>query len=842
MGESRESGRAVERRRLYSTALQRFSLWAQATEARKGRGLVLLVLVAFFPAFTGGFVWDDVILVAEPLIRRVDGIVSIWFAPSELDSEFHYWPVTYMTFWIEHKLWGLHPAGYHAVNIVLHALNTVLLWRVLVRLAVPGAWLVAAVFAVHPVHVESVAWIIERKDLLSALFYLGAVHVWLRFTDMPGLSRYLFSLALFALALLSKSIAVTLPPTLLIIQWWRHGRLTWRDAVRVAPFLVLAVGITLADLALYRDRAYLPFDYSLVERALIAARALWMYVYQLAWPVHLPVLYPRWEVHTGDILGWLALAALLGLAIVLWCARGRVGRGPFAAAMFFAVTLSPVLGFVDFSFMRIAFVADRFQYLASIGPLALLGVVFHGAVRGRFLRRPGSPGAVFLAGAILLVLGVMSWRQAGIYRDDLVFARHVATLAPRHYFGQMMLSGAMNGSGYHDKALEAARRAVDLSRGIRGYSQGEVDLTLGDALLAQDHPGEAEVILRRSLASWPRGREAGRRFELARSLVRQARYDQALEIYRKLIADDPGNDVTHLQSGIANLQSGRYEAAVESFSRALPLVRHVNNEPALHALTGEALHKLGRLNAAAERLDQALALRPGHIRFLLARADLEADRIRAAGVLVSDSGHSAEQGPTAGADADTAGHDAWLAEALDRCKALIEREPENPLVRVLLGTVLLRLEQFEAAEAALDNAFSLAPSRPIAREAHRVMGQVREKQGRPEDAARHYRSVLDIDPLDAEALEPLAAIRFADARFEDALALYRRLVKVRPFVAGAHLRLGMTLHRLGRYSGALAALGRALELAPGSEETRELRDRVREALRSRGAGPGSSPG
>ncbi len=826
---------------VFAVAFRRLASWAQASEARKGRGLVLLVLIAYFPAFSGGFVWDDVILVAEPLIRRVDGIVSIWFAPSELNSEFHYWPVTYTSFWIEHKLWGLHPAGYHAVNIVLHALNTVLLWRVLVRLLVPGAWLVAAVFAIHPVHVESVAWIIERKDLLSALFYLGAVHVWLRFTETPGLSRYLFSLALFALALLSKSIAVTLPPTLLIIQWWLHGRVTWRDAARVAPFLALAVGITLADLALYQDRAYLPFDYSLVERALIAARALWMYVYQLAWPVHLPVFYPRWEVHTGDILGWLALAALVSLGVMLWCARGRIGRGPFAAGLFFAVTLSPVLGFVDFSFMRIAFVADRFQYLASIGPLALLGVVFHRAGRLRFL---GQPGTVVAAGVILLALGVLSWQQAGIYRDGLVFARHVAASSPRHYFGQIILSGALNGSGYHDKALEAARRAVDLSMGISGYSQGEVDLTLGNALLAQDHPGEAEAVLRRSLASWPRGREAGRRLELARALVRQTRYDEALGIYRKLIADDSGNDVAHLQNGIALFQSGRYEAAVESFSRALPVVRHVNNEPALHSLTGEALHKLGGFGAAASHLDQALALRPGHIRLLLARADLEADRIRAAGVSVSDSGHSTEQGPTPRADADTAGHDAWLAEAQDRCKALIEREPEHPLVRVLLGTVLLRLEQFEAAEAALDKAFSLAPSRPIAREAHRVMGQVREKQGRTEDAARHYRSALDVDPLDAEALEPLAAIRFADARFEDALALYRRLVKVRPFVAGAHLRLGMTLHRLGRYSDALAALGRALELAPGSEEARELRDRVREALRSRGAGsgPGSSPG
>ncbi len=781
-----------------ATAFCRLASWAQASEGRKGRGLVLLAILAYFPAFCGGFVWDDWILVTEPLIRRLDGVVSIWLAPSELKHEHHYWPVTYTSFWLEHRLWGLHPAGYHAVNIVLHALNSVLAWRLLVRLEVPCAWFAAAVFAVHPVHVESVAWIIERKDLLSALFYLGAVHVWLRFTVAPGAGRYLLCLAFFALALLSKSIAVTLPAALLLLQWWREGHVTWRDAVRVAPFLAVAAGVTFADLALYRDSAYLPFDYSFVERALIAARALWIYVYQLAWPVHLPVLYPRWEVHTGDILGWLALAALVCLGVMLWRVRGRIGRGPFAAALFFAVTLSPVLGFVDFGFMRIAFVADRFQYLASIGPLALLGVVFHGAVRGRFSNRPRAPWAVLLAGVILLALGVLSWRQAGIYRDDLVFARHIAASSPRHYFGQILLSGALNGSGYHDEALGAARRAVDFSKGLRGYSQGEVDVALGGALLAQDHPDEAEVVLRRSLASWPKGRNTEWRLELAQALVRQARYDEALEIYRTTIMDDHDNDVAHLRNGIAFFQSGRYEAAIASFSRALSVVRHPDNEPALHALTGEALHKLGRFDAAAARFDQALASRPGHVRFLIARADLEIDRMRAAGISSSDGGHSAEQGPATRADAGTTGPDAWLAEARDRCKALIEREPEHPLVRVLLGAALLRLEKFEAAEAALDKAFSLAPSRPVAREAHRVMGQVREKQGRTEDAARHYRSALDIDPLDAEALERLAALRFADARFEDALPLYRRLVKVWPFVAEAHLRLGMTLHRLGR--------------------------------------------
>ena len=820
------------RRPSVSTAFWRLSQWAQASEARKGRGLVLLALTVYLPAFSGGFVWDDWILVTEPLIRRVDGIVSIWFAPWEIRHEDHYWPLVYTSFWIEHKLWDLHPVGYHAVNIALHALNSVLVWRLLLRLAVPGAWLVGAVFAAHPVHVESVAWIIERKDLLSAVFYLAAVHVWLGFAKTRSSARYLLSLALFLGALLSKSIAVTLPAALLLLDWWRDGRVTWSHVARLAPFFALALVITLADLVFYHGRAGHAFDYSLdyslVERILIAARALWIYVYQLAWPAHLPVFYSRWEVQPGDILGWFALAALVTLSVALWLARGRIGRGPFVGAVFFALTLSPVLGFVNFGFMRIAFVADRFQYLASIGPVAVVvGIAVHrlSRVRPRF-----RAGAIVAAAAALAVLGTLTWRQSEIYRDDVTFARHAVALNPRQPYGQILLSEVLNIAGHYEDALVAAERAIDLTERDGGIDSAAAYAAMGSVLLSQDYPVRAETVIRRSLALWPHGRESERRLVLARSLVRQVRYDEGLELYRELVEDEPGNDVAHLQMGLAYIESGRYEAAVESFDRALPVVRHPDNEPALHALAGEALHKLGRLDAAAARLDQALAIKPGHIRFLLARADLEVDRMHDGGPLTGDGGRPAGQGSTTRTDEVAAGPGAWLAKAQKHGNALIEHEPEHPLARVLLGAVLLRLEQYDAAEAALDYAFSLAPSRPIAREAHRVMGQIRKKQGRSEDAARHYQNALEIHALDAEALERLAALHLEAARHEDALPLHRRLVKATPFVARAHLQLGTTLHRLGRFAEALPAVERALELAPGLEDVRDVRAGIREAL------------
>ena len=211
--------------------------------------LGLLAGVCYLPAMLwGGLIWDDFIWSQSRAVLEWSGLSTIWSWPSRIHREVHYWPLTYTTFWLEHKIWGLAPAGYHVVNVLLHLLNSLLVWRLLLRLAVPGAWVVAAVFAVHPLHVESVAWIIERKDVLSGLFYLAAVLVWLRFLEQPRPWRYGLALLLFVAGLLSKSIVVTLPVALLILQWWKEGRITVRDLRRVAPFFLVALLITAVDL------------------------------------------------------------------------------------------------------------------------------------------------------------------------------------------------------------------------------------------------------------------------------------------------------------------------------------------------------------------------------------------------------------------------------------------------------------------------------------------------------------------------------------------------------------------------------------------------------------------
>lgn len=305
--------------------------------------------------------------------------------------------------------------------------------------------------------------------------------------------------------------------------------------------------------------------------------------------------------------------------------------------------------------------------------------------------------------------------------------------------------------------------------------------------------------------------------EIARSLVRQTRYDEGLALYEELLAEDPGNDLAHLDRGRAFQASGRYEHAVDSFKSALAVVRHPDTEPQLHALIGEALRKQRRFHVAAAHLDKALALNANHIPTLIARSDLEADRRRA----IAAGEWSEPQGPVAGGAATgRRGTDAWLAAARKGCRTVIARKPELALVRVLLGTVLLRMDEYETAAKALKQAFALAPSRPVEREAHRVLGEVREKQGRVDEAAAHYESALDIYPFDAEALERPARLHVREKRYRAALPLHRQLVKVAPFVAETHLELGMILYQMARHSDASRAVERALELAPGLETGR----------------------
>ena len=570
--------------------------------------LGLLVVVPYLPAMLwGGFVWDDRLITNSKPVQDISGLWKIWFSPGAIENEGHYWPLVYTTFWLEHKLWGYAPAGYHVVNVLLHLANTLLLWHLLRRLVVPGAWMVAAVFAVHPLHVESVAWVIERKDVLSGLFYFAAVLMWMRFVEQPNSRRYAWSLALYAAAMLSKSIAVTLPATLLIWHWWKQERVTSVDLLRIVPFCVVGLVITVGDLSFYwlgEAKVLDAIDYSLTERTLIAARALWFYTGKLLWPTNLAVIYPLWDIRIADPLAWGYFIAAVALVVALWRFRHRIGRGPLAGALFFAVTLLPVLGFVEYGYMQYAFVADRFQYLAGIGVMVVvIGMAAYGVGSLPDLWQKGALGVAVVT---LVVLGVLTWRQANIYRDNETLHRHIIALNPQARDAHLNLGIILYKQARHEEALDIARVAV----GQRpDFALAHV--SLGAILNALGRFEEAEAHLRRAIALDPQEKSA--HFDLGTVLYKQAQYEEALEAMSVAIAKRPNYALAHYNLGVILRELDRFEEAEEHLRRAITL--DPRDTEALYSLAALRIDQ-ARYDEALEHLQHLIGIEPGHAKGL----------------------------------------------------------------------------------------------------------------------------------------------------------------------------------------------------------------------------------
>ena len=310
--------------------------------------ILLMTLLFYIPAMRGGYIWDDDDYVTNNLtLRTFDGLRRIWL---ELGAVPQYYPLVHTSFWLEYHLWQLHPFGYHLVNVLLHALNAILLWFILRRLSIPGAWLAAAIFALHPVHVESVAWITERKNVLSGFFYLSAILAYLRFLRLDVISAidryhwgyYILALGLYLCALLSKTVACTMPAMILLLLWWKRDRIGWRNVLLLTPHFAVGVALALTTVWLEKHRVGAQGEewaFSFLERCLIAGRALWFYASKLFWPHKLIFIYPRWQIDAG--IWWQYLFPLAAVAVfpALWFFCKQIGKAPLTAALFFAGTL-----------------------------------------------------------------------------------------------------------------------------------------------------------------------------------------------------------------------------------------------------------------------------------------------------------------------------------------------------------------------------------------------------------------------------------------------------------------------------------------------------------------------
>ena len=652
--------------------------------------LCALVFAALFPALYGGFVWDDKIFAEAKAVQEWSGLWRIWLSPGDIPSEQHYWPLTYSSFWLEHKLWGLNPFSCHLVNILLHLANTLLLWRLLARLTIPGAWLAAALFAVHPVHVEAAAWVITRKDLLATLFSLGCALVWLRFflarDAQPGLRHGAAVALLLVAALLSKSVAVTLPCTLLLLYWLQHGHLPRRVVLWATPLFLITAVITTFDLHFYRMQDPPSYDYSLVERVLIAAQALCFYAGKLLWPTNLTVIYPHWEPVSAR--GWLCLVAVIGVFVLLGCLHRRLGRGPLTGVLFFVLTLLPVLGFVDFSYTPFSFVADRYQYLASAG---LLAIVAAGVVRpARTLPRLSRRG---LQLAVALCLGVLSWmsgQQTGIYRDESHFFRHLIAHNPQAHGAHVNFGMILYRQGRLQEALETLRAPLAWAP-----DDGYIRHSIGVILAELGYQPEAREQLRKALQS-PVVDKPGiidHHWDVAGQAMRGERNEEAALFFQVLAEVQPEQPLAWAGLGEALRGAGHYQEAITALQRALALDPNALTAPDIHVFIARSAEALGQDDTALAHYRQALEKDADFIRALAPLARLQLARQQYAGALAS-------------------------------FRHLTRLDPDDVQAHAGLGTALAELGETEAALHSLQRALALDPKRVDIREQlQRLQGQ-----------------------------------------------------------------------------------------------------------------------
>ena len=735
-------------------------------------------IVAYLPAFSGDFIWNDSDYVTAPDLRPVDGLGRIW---TELGSTQQYYPLLHSAFWAQHRLWGDHPLGYHVVNVLLHAASAVLFalaLRRLLQIAGPGGagpevpggprelprpspepawagteWVAALLFALHPVHVESVAWIAEQKNTLSLAFYLAAALVYLEFDEKRGPRAYAAASVLFICALLSKTMTASLPAALLVAFWWRRGRLEWRrDVLPLLPWL--ALGAACGLFSGWVERSYggargEGFDISAVDRFLVAGRAVCFYAASVILPVRLNFVYPRWTVDAAVWWQWLFPLGVIALGAALWALRRRA-RAPLAAFLFFVGSLFPALGFVNLYGARYSWVWDHWQYLPDLGLLALIAGGLAACLRVVWQHARWLAAACAAASAVLLA--ALTWEHCVMFHDNQTLYRETIARNAGCWMAYNNLGIELDKTpSRRGEAIALYERALSLNPAF-----AEAHNSLGTDL--EETPGsldEAVSHYREALTLKPDFAEA--HFNLGNALGRMGRTQEAIGEFKEALRFKPKYVEAHYNLGNALGASGLTEEAISELGEALRLkpdfaeahnnlglnlskvpgrlddaiaqyeeaLRLDPNIPETHTNLGNALSsKPGRLDEAVGQYREALRLKPDYAdaHFYLANALVQSGKV----------GDAIAQ----------------YEEALRARPSFAEADNNLGMLLCRMGNLHAGLERIEAAIRA----------RPDFAQAHFSRGAALLQMGRRDEAILEYQAVLRLRPGDPSALRVLQFI------------------------------------------------------------------------------------
>ena len=575
------------------------------------------LLVAYWPATNGGFVWDDDMHISgNPALRTLGGLRDIWFKPG---ATCQYYPLSFTAFWAGYHLWGLNTPGYHLLNVLLHGGVAVLLWQVLARLRMRGAWLAGALFALHPVCVMSVAWMTELKNTLSGLFMLGSVWAYLRFAGLGVYERhapdgdgasgcrrrrryYVLCLVLFQLAMFAKTAVSFLPVTLLLVTWWRREKLAWRDVVPLLPMVVIAVALGQVTFAVERSSGAQGAQYhlGLLQRVLISGRSYWFYLGKLLAPCQLTFIYPRWTVAVGAWQQWLYPAGALALLGGLWTWRKRLGKGLFVAMTHFYVTTSMLILLTVLYMTRFSWVSDHWQYYGCMAVMGLAGAGISAVAdrwgAGRAWLLPA------LCGVLLSTLGVLTWRQSRMYADIETLYRVTIDRNPGCWMAHGNLGMVLFKHGQTDEAIAHYRQALRLKPDF-----GEAHNNLGLALIGLGQYDEAVAHCRKALETGPNSADTHNNLGLA--LAGQGEMDEAISHYRKAIALKSDFADPHSNLGNALAARGEIEHAIVQYRQALSIWPDFAEA---HNNLGAALFRLKRVDEAIACFRRAVEIKPDY--------------------------------------------------------------------------------------------------------------------------------------------------------------------------------------------------------------------------------------
>jgi protein O-mannosyl-transferase len=631
-------------------------------------GLFALAVLVYLPVFRAGFIWNDRDYVTSPPLQSVSGLGRIW---ADVGATEQYYPILHSAFWLEHRLWGDAAAGYHWANVLLHATSACLLLTILRRLKIPGSGLAATLFVVHPVCVESVAWIAEQKNTLSTAFYLAALLAYVSYDESRSPRAYLRASVWFGFALLSKSVTATLPAACLVLVWWRRGRIDWQREVRpILPwfFVAAAYGLFTA----WVERTYLgaggaDFMLSPLQRLLLAPRIVWFYFAKLVWPFDLTFIYPRWEIDSSAVSSYLYPAALLAVFGALWSLRRR-SRAPLAVGLFFVGSLFPVLGFFNVYGFVFSYVADHWQYLPSLGLIVGASAWLTTQVLPA-TRRLGAAARVAIM-AWLVGLTIMAWRQSQTYNDVVRFYRTIIAQNPECWM-------AYNNLGYHFAEAGRPAEAIPLFEQAQRLRPADADVrdNLGSALRAIGRERDALACYQEAVRLRPKF--AGARLHLAATLDATGRRPEAISNYEEILRLMPDSAEIWNDLGAVYAETGKSADAVRCYDRAVALKPDFAEA---HSNLANALLQVGRLQEAIAAGERAVKLRPNYAdgRSNLGIALAEAQRVD---------------------------------EAIVQFRAAVQLQPTSAGHHANLGRALLMSGRKTEAEAEFERARALAASR-----------------------------------------------------------------------------------------------------------------------------------